>query len=490
MSSSSSRTFAQHVHVSSTEELSYTASGSSEMNETIHTIVTGRKCWKTMKGKGEVVWPPYLEAVLVEGLEKYRPVESRTARAFGRFPMRNKFISDYIYNRTGKRRTPKQVGSRLQQLRDTTEGKRILQLLSSRHMALMQPAKSEPQPDALPGQSSSAAESAPAGPPCNHVYIDVALDTGVPTNNAYSHGLSPLSASSADPSFQSSGARPLRAIDPTVTFMSRTLLHAHARSAFRVYVRDSERVVYTEKTELSLRSSSCLPSPGFAQMECSYLYSTAFVPGYWDRLCNSHDPSAYVVVQDIVRAGSPAHPSSSPAPAPQSADDVLLSVIYHFRLSSASSPPHSPTPSAGGIDADSLSFSSESSPELGSEFGDLLMYNGSLDSAPAASVSTAGAGRGAGGSPPRVTYATLDAHSTPGLIHRDEDGYASLPPSPLDLSFAASVQDVASVPMPVPPAPAQMCGNYMGYGSAPIVYDGGHGQMPHYVNTFDGSFHA
>lgn len=38
--------------------------------------------------------------------------------------MRNKFISDYIFQVTGKRRTPKQVGSRLQQLRDTTEGKR------------------------------------------------------------------------------------------------------------------------------------------------------------------------------------------------------------------------------------------------------------------------------------------------------------------------------------------------------------------------------
>ena len=58
------------------------------------------------------------------GLEKYQPVESRTSRSFGRFPMRNKFISDYIFQVTGKRRTPKQVGSRLQQLRDTTEGKR------------------------------------------------------------------------------------------------------------------------------------------------------------------------------------------------------------------------------------------------------------------------------------------------------------------------------------------------------------------------------
>lgn len=58
------------------------------------------------------------------GLERYRPVETRSARALGRFPMRNKFISDYILQVTGKHRTPKQVGSRLQQLRDTCEGKR------------------------------------------------------------------------------------------------------------------------------------------------------------------------------------------------------------------------------------------------------------------------------------------------------------------------------------------------------------------------------
>ncbi|RPD55145.1 hypothetical protein L226DRAFT_530945 [Lentinus tigrinus ALCF2SS1-7] len=41
-------------------------------------------------GKGEAVWPPYLEAGLVKGLEKYQPGESMISRSFGRFPMRNK----------------------------------------------------------------------------------------------------------------------------------------------------------------------------------------------------------------------------------------------------------------------------------------------------------------------------------------------------------------------------------------------------------------
>ena len=37
--------------------------------------------------------------------------------------MRNKFVADYIFEKTQVRRTPKQVGSRIQQLRDTNSGK-------------------------------------------------------------------------------------------------------------------------------------------------------------------------------------------------------------------------------------------------------------------------------------------------------------------------------------------------------------------------------
>jgi transcriptional enhancer factor len=107
--------------------------------DVFQSIVKGRKSWKTLRG-GEVVWPPELEAALIEGmslsldtkvlssypligLEQYTPDDSRETRLLGRFPMRNRFISDYIYQKTGKRRTAKQVGSRLQQLRDTCGGR-------------------------------------------------------------------------------------------------------------------------------------------------------------------------------------------------------------------------------------------------------------------------------------------------------------------------------------------------------------------------------
>ena len=56
-------------------------------------------------------------------LEKYQQeaTDSRAQKS-GRFTMRNRFISEYIYETTGKCRTPKQVGGRLQRLRDICKG--------------------------------------------------------------------------------------------------------------------------------------------------------------------------------------------------------------------------------------------------------------------------------------------------------------------------------------------------------------------------------
>ncbi|KAE9405259.1 hypothetical protein BT96DRAFT_748744, partial [Gymnopus androsaceus JB14] len=53
------------------------------------------------------------------GLEKYRPQSVKNIQRLRRFPKRNCWISQYIKQRTGYDRTPKQVGSRLQQLRDS-----------------------------------------------------------------------------------------------------------------------------------------------------------------------------------------------------------------------------------------------------------------------------------------------------------------------------------------------------------------------------------
>ena len=41
--------------------------GASGTQDVFQTIVKGRKSWKTLRG-GEVVWPPELEAALLEGM--------------------------------------------------------------------------------------------------------------------------------------------------------------------------------------------------------------------------------------------------------------------------------------------------------------------------------------------------------------------------------------------------------------------------------------
>lgn len=70
--------YVKHVRISSADDLSYSVSASSpDTSDAIQTIVTGRKCWKTIKGKGEVVWPPYLEAALVEGVHHSARINSR-----------------------------------------------------------------------------------------------------------------------------------------------------------------------------------------------------------------------------------------------------------------------------------------------------------------------------------------------------------------------------------------------------------------------------
>ncbi|EMD32904.1 hypothetical protein CERSUDRAFT_118346 [Gelatoporia subvermispora B] len=448
---SSARHFsAQHVRVSSTDDLSYSFAPKGEISDTIQTIVTGRKCWKTMKGKGEVVWPPYLEAALVEGLEKYQPVESRTSRAPGRFPMRNKFISDYIYNTTGKRRTPKQVGSRLQQLRDTTEGKRILQLLSNRHTAMMSapksPSSSSPPSSCRPGPSPSSspalAPAPPAAPPVSYVTIEV-----LPPNSP-ADALAGLSLAALPPvpapstqAYRSPGPRALRAIDPTVTFLARAPVTAHA--AFRVL--RAGQAVHEERAELRMCGTSCTPQARpFAEMECTFLYKTRLVPAFWAVLCESRDPTQYTVVQDIVRtAPSATLASTSAAGAAGAQEETLLSVVYQFANPFAT-PPLSPTSSGSGSgSAGAEAFSAESSPDLSPDF-DHLMFGAHTQQHAQHPAQQQG-----------------HAHAHPG-----DDAYASVPPSPLDVApFGALAQAHAA-----PAAAWAPAGQSQGQGQA-RMYD-------------------
>jgi hypothetical protein len=58
----------KYFGMSTVEGLSYTPSPEERSRDAAQIVVTGRRSWKTLKGKAEAVWPPHLEAALIEGL--------------------------------------------------------------------------------------------------------------------------------------------------------------------------------------------------------------------------------------------------------------------------------------------------------------------------------------------------------------------------------------------------------------------------------------
>ncbi|KAF8239605.1 hypothetical protein L208DRAFT_1385576 [Tricholoma matsutake] len=156
------------------DDLSYTPSSEEVTRHADQRIVTGRRSWRMLKGKTEAVWPPNLEAALLEALERYKPLRSGPYGTSGRFPLRNQFISDFIHETTGKRRTPKQVGSRLQQLRDTSKKGKLVDLISRRKVPdrgfELPPPRSTQAPDIRPSVQQGDPVNNPACQSQAYVY--------------------------------------------------------------------------------------------------------------------------------------------------------------------------------------------------------------------------------------------------------------------------------------------------------------------------------
>ncbi|PIL26356.1 transcription factor [Ganoderma sinense ZZ0214-1] len=293
---------------------------SSKSKSNFESILAGRKCYRMSKEKNEVVWPPHLEQALMEGLEKYTPAESKSPRGLTRFPNRNKFIAEYILKKTGEIRTAKQVGSRIQQLRDTSAGKTIMKAISDRHYEMMHPTRpNEPAQDMA---MSDVYFNGTMVPPMNqviHVYISV---SSAAWTDAYPQPTRPTEVNVLSSSAYSWGeARPLRTIDPTVTFTSPALLTLY--SSFTVYYGSTVMHI-DQPTPMRSRSSEEYGSG-------PYLHYTSLAPGYWENLCLCTDLSQYVIVQEITK--QPAAPTEKPIP--------VMRIHYHFNTA-PSVPPLSP----------------------------------------------------------------------------------------------------------------------------------------------------
>ncbi|KAJ7573995.1 hypothetical protein C8J56DRAFT_476351 [Mycena floridula] len=275
----------------------------------LRTIVKGRKSWKTLRG-GEIVWPPELEAALLEGLESYQPDDSRETRLLGRFPLRNRFISDFIYQKTGKTRSPKQVGSRLQQLRDTCGGKQLLNLLCPSWRPGVQPSnqiyRSSPRYEGSgsdtsgPTSPTSSTELDLPGPASRLspavIYIDILpREEGQRSSSSSSGRSSGHSSPECSPATLDSfpgTPRRLECIDPTIVLLSRTPIQATSSST----VLCDGSVVHTDLTALELKQIS---SQAPETLSGAYLYASRLAPRFWNTLCQCPDPTRFEIRQEV-----------------------------------------------------------------------------------------------------------------------------------------------------------------------------------------------
>ncbi|KAJ6528676.1 hypothetical protein DFH09DRAFT_1413512, partial [Mycena vulgaris] len=244
-----------------------------------HAVLGSRRAWKTLQS-GENVWPPHLEAALLEG-ESHVAHTSAETRVLGRYRGRNQFISEYIFNKTGERRSNKQVGSRLQQLRHCSSDSKLRRLLRP----FREPAShSHGCPSEIPVMHPTEREELIPYvdlPQTILISIPIFPPKSPPTSF---HPFSQSSFNSHDAVRITNHPRDLQSIAPTVAFLSQN--PAIAQSWFTVYL--GEKLVHSETAPLMILKDGPAHGTGF-------LHTTALAPSYWTTILNSPDPSKFVI---------------------------------------------------------------------------------------------------------------------------------------------------------------------------------------------------
>ncbi|KAJ6532013.1 hypothetical protein B0H19DRAFT_464631 [Mycena capillaripes] len=126
------RTRAFSVSVSSIEDLGNNFTEEEKTRFQAQLTLTNRRSFKNKRNGSGRVWPSPVEGALLQGLCNYAVLygEHELGRNLKRGVQRNIFISRFIYQTINELRTPKQVGSRIQQLRASTKDDDVLKLIN------------------------------------------------------------------------------------------------------------------------------------------------------------------------------------------------------------------------------------------------------------------------------------------------------------------------------------------------------------------------
>ncbi|KAF5341753.1 hypothetical protein D9611_001816 [Ephemerocybe angulata] len=322
--------------MSTIEDLSYTPSEVQKSRDLAQIKATGRRSWKTLKGKAEAVWGPELEAVLIDALEQYQYTDDHKPQMSKhgiRFPYRNRFISQFIYEKTGKNRTHKQVGSRLQQLRDTCEDSRILALIS-RGSCDDPEDDCKPEPDVTPPPSKGARTGDPPFRDESEsqsrrqvvVYTQVTAQLTTPSyhipqlefienelSDPFTVALTPIAYPHGQPIPASRPQSVLSMFSNVVQLYSSWSLNQETK--FVIY--EGEQVVRQEKVNLRQVSR---PS----EVSNVWIYECDLAGPSWRDICASKDPNRITILQSL----TPTITRTSQG----GAKGRKVSIVYHFEI--------------------------------------------------------------------------------------------------------------------------------------------------------------
>lgn len=330
------------------------AEASSETHDAVKSILNSRKCWRSIKGKEEPVWPPELEAALIEG--RYRhPITTLLSCHFAfRFTPSSpptvcgpaprvtltRMLTAFLRARTLQARREQEHAHprslpdaqqirRRPHLRDdqgpshaqagrqshpTAPGYKlgkaeyvastlclahdsllisvsfylsaVLKAISDRHYEMMHPKRAGPS---SPSSSSSSASS--SSPNHSHTATPVAPSSfdytfsqaPISPSNVYVQVL-PSSAGWADQysyppmlvDLYSQDPRPIRMIDPTVTFSSAS--QTPCQAIYTVYHKGM--VVHRSAAPVTITPSSVSGAQ-------KWVYTATLVPAFWATLCET-----------------------------------------------------------------------------------------------------------------------------------------------------------------------------------------------------------
>ncbi|TEB31661.1 hypothetical protein FA13DRAFT_1732531, partial [Coprinellus micaceus] len=254
---------------------------------------TGRKTFKTDKEK-TAIWPGLLERVLIEARGRLQ-----------RFPKRNKLISKYIYDVTGKNRSSKQVGSRIQQLRTTCRDPELMRCLvdltrfegpsdrASTRSAKPGSPTTHVGPISLPAESLDAPLSPSSTIAQPTISKSICIDMTV-LDEDWRHNTRTAPCLFIDLEDPASGHNAVTDVPCTVTQAELYLAPVSTIRSFDLDKAARYRVtstVYCNEMAVYSHSSECVTS-----YDCRL--TTSLVPAFWSEVIRKH-AHAFTILQSI-----------------------------------------------------------------------------------------------------------------------------------------------------------------------------------------------